>query len=415
MTILGRSSWVAGAAAIQAILFAPSAFGQTPVTGGPPTDEAAVVNAPKALAYVPPVTGPATDAMHVSIAAGGQFQTGNSHLWAATGQGKFDIRRGNDAFAASLIGNYARVETFPAPATAGTAAPPSYWADSTDNIQGKLRYDRFLTNDATLYLQLTGTHDTFQALTFRFNVDPGFKYLFVSTPSTKLWAEAGYDFQYDLHYIDSNNFERTGASIPGTGDLTLDPTGNPYLISESDTIHSSRLFAGFYQAFNKEVSLTTGIEYLQGFGGSGANPPGLPAGYVACPLPMAGMGMCANPVTISLKSARINFDALLTASVGGGFSVGLGYSLKYNSAPLPGKFDLDTSGTLNIIYALAHPAPTPPPPPAPCPPPPPPPPPVPEAPPPAPPAPATIPPTPPPATMTPPAAPPATIPPSASL
>jgi hypothetical protein len=405
--------WSVGSAAtLQAILWAPSAFAQVLVTGGPPADEAAAVVAPKAVTYAGPPVGPVTDAMHVAISAGGQFQTGNSHLWAATGQGKFDIRRGSDAFAASLIGNYARIETFPASTTPGTAPPASYWADSTDNIQGKLRYDRYLTNDATLYLQLTGTHDTFQALTFRFNVDPGFKLLFLARPSTKLWGEAGYDFQYDLHYTDSYHLEGAGA-----GGLAVDANGNYYLISQSDTIHSSRLFLGFYQAFNKEVSLSTGLEYLQGFGGSGANPPAVPDGLVACPLPMSLMGACVNPVTISLKSARINFDALLTANVGGGFSVGLGYSLKYNSAPLPGKFDLDTSGTFNVIYAFARPAPTPPPPP-PCPPPPPPPPPPPGAttpPPPAPPAPATIPVEPAPATMPPPAPAPATMPPSAML
>jgi hypothetical protein len=424
MTLLRRSARIAGAAGaatIPAILWASTSYAQAPatVTGAPPADEAAVVAGPKAPSTFVPLA-PATDAMHVAISMGGQFQTGNSHLWAATGQGKFDIRRGNDAFAASLIGNYARSETIPA-AAAGTAPAPSYWADSTNNLQGKIRYDRFLTDHATLYLQLTGTHDTFQAITFRFNVDPGFKYLFVALPTTKLWVEAGYDFQYDLHYTNDIDLERAGASgAPGTGEaLTLDSNGNPYLISQSDTIHSSRLFAGFSQAFNRDVSLNLGLEYLQGFGGSGANPPGTPSGYAACSAAMpAGQTspLCLDPVTISLKSARVNFDALLAASVGGGFSVGFGYSLKYNSEPLPGKVDVDMSGTFNLIYALAMPNPTPPPPPpAPCPAPPPPPPAVPAPAPPAPPAPATIPPPAAPVTTPPPAPAPSTMPPSATL
>jgi len=413
MTLHRRSYWLGAVPAIPAILWAPSAFGQTVITNAPPADEAAVVSAPKPVA-VPPADAPVHDSMHVAVSMGGQFQTGNSHLWAVTGQGKYDIRRGADAFAASVIGNYARTETFPAAATVGTPPPPGIWADSTDNIQGKLRYDRFLTNDASLYLQVTGTHDTFQAVTFRLNLDPGFKYLFVSLPSTKLWGEIGYDFQYDLHYSNESNLEQAGA-----GGLTLDANGDPYLISQTDTIESSRLFAGFYHAFNKEVSLSTGLEWLQGFGGSNGQPPAAAAGYSsACTTASMLMGlMCVDPVTISLKSTRINFDALLAASVGGGFSVGVGYSMKYNSAPLPGKVDVDMSGTFNLIYALAIPAPVTAPPPAPCPPPPPPPPPPPTTPQPAPaaPAPATIPPTPAPVTMPPPAPPPTTIPPTASL
>ena len=267
MTLHRRSLWLGAVPAIPAILWAPSALGQTVVTNAPPADEAAVVAAPKPVA-APPTTAPATDAMHAAISTGGQFQTGNSHLWAITGQGKYDIRRGNDAFAASVIGNYARSETFPAAATVGTPPPPGIWADSTNNVQGKLRYDRYLTGDASLYMQVTGTHDAFQALTFRLNLDPGFKYLFVSLPATKFWGEIGYDFQYDLHYTNDLNLEQAGA-----GGLTVDSNGNPYLISQTDTIESSRLFAGFYHSFNKEVSLSTGLEWLQGFGGSGASPP----------------------------------------------------------------------------------------------------------------------------------------------
>src|ERR1700722_10233067 len=97
MALLRRCSWLGHAAGILAILSAQSAFAQAPVTGGPPADEAAAVAAPKPFAYTPPVAAPVTDAMHIAISAGGQFQTGNSHLWAATGQGKFDIRRDNDA------------------------------------------------------------------------------------------------------------------------------------------------------------------------------------------------------------------------------------------------------------------------------------------------------------------------------
>lgn len=379
------TAWV-GAAAAQTT--------PTP-TGAAPADVAGTVAAPKAPADAPTLNGPSQDSTNAAVSAGGQFQSGNSHLYAATGQGKFDMRRGANVFAAGLIGNYAETLVVPPAGMPGTPTPPSTWKPSTENLQGKLRYERYLSNEANVFLQLMGTHDAFQAVTFRLNVDPGFKLILVKNEGTRLWGEVGYDFQFTDNFTDSNGIEQAGA-----GGQALDSNNLPYLISRSDTIQSSRAFVGFRQAFNKEVQLSAGLEYLQGFGGSGGDPPAIPAGYTASTI---------DPVSISLKAARVNFDTLLAANVGAGFSLGVGFTAKYNSRPLPGKVDVDTMGTLAIIYTLANAVADPPKPPPACvtPPAPPPPPPV---PPPA--APASVPapatmgapaPTPAPATMSPPA------------
>jgi putative salt-induced outer membrane protein YdiY len=343
--------------ALPRLLAAPSAIAQAAPTGAPPADEAALVAAPKNPAAAAPAGAAASDVMHASVSAGGQLASGNSNLYAATATGKFDIRRGSDVFAAGLIGNYSysEIATTPSPGT----PPTSSWKKSTENVQGKVRYERFLTNNASLYAQVTGTHDAFQAIAFRLNLDPGFKYLLVKNPSTTFWGEVGYDFQYDDHFVDSNDIEQAGAGGP-----ELDANGYSYLISSNDTIESSRLFLGFNQAFNKDVNLNAGLEYLQGFGGSGSNPPGIPAGYMTCATMPASMATnCVDPVSTSLGASRINLDALFAANVGGGFSFGVGYSLKYNSDPLPGKKDIDQAATFNIIYALTSPPPKPPAPP----------------------------------------------------
>lgn len=44
---------------------------------------------------------------------------------------------------------------------------------------------------------------------------------------------------------------------------------------------------------------------------------------------------------------------MFAAKVGGGLSVGLGFSARYDADPLPGKEKLDTATTLNLIYALS--------------------------------------------------------------
>ena len=181
----------------------------------------------------------------------------------------------------------------------------------------------------------TVRHDKFQGLDGRFNVDPGVKYLFVLTDPTSAWAEMGYDFQYDA---------RNGSAL-----TQLDASGNPIPgappLSQTATDHSVRAFLGFKHAFNKQVTFVTGVEYLQSLYSSDHEFPGANYDY------------------------RINFDALFAANLGAGFSLGLGFSARYDNAPLPGKQNTDTITTVNLIYAFSDVGAPPPAPTCPCPPP----------------------------------------------
>jgi hypothetical protein len=327
------------------LTLATPVLAQTPPSGNgaPPADLTQAVVAPKGPGDGPKPTDVARiDTTDAALSAGGQFATGNSQQFAATGLGKFNMRRGLNAFGASLLGNYAEAFIVPAATVPGTPAAPGAWQRSTENLQGKLRYDRYLSRNTSLFVQVTGTHDAFQAITFRLNADPGIKYLFLNDEIVRLWGEVGYDFQYDDNFASPHGFEQAGA-----GGVSLDATGLPYVISTSDTIHSARLFAGFHYAFNKEVQLNLGLEFLQGFGGSGGGTPAIPPGFSAATV---------DAVPISLTASRLNLDALLAAHVGAGLSIGVGFTAKYNSSPLPGKVDLDTTGTLALIYAFSSPS-----------------------------------------------------------
>jgi putative salt-induced outer membrane protein YdiY len=305
---------------------APDAF------GAPPPDAKALVAAPAGPADVAP-------GLYVTLAAGGQLATGNSQLLAGTVNGKLDLRRGYNGFGASLIGNYGQ----------GATSPGAEQHVTTENLQGRIRYDRYITEAFSLFLIDTERHDRFQGLTIRTNLDPGVKYLFLNQETTTLWGELGYDFQYDV---------RMDSALPIIDPTTGLQTGT---LSKTATEESGRVFVGFKHAFNAAVTFTTGLEYLQGFASS---TPGYAGDY------------------------RINYDALFAANVAGGFSLGLGFSSRYDHDPLPGKVHTDTSSTVSLIYSFSAPAPAAAPA-CPTPPPPPPPPPadqVPPAPPPAPPA-----------------------------
>lgn len=264
--------------------------------GTPPPDAAALVEAPKTGADAPKVEKPAHETT-ATVSAGGQLASGNSKLIALTLKSEFDMRRDANGFGAALLGNY------------GRSAPPGRPMETTaQNLQGRLRYDRFLVENMSLFLIGTGRHDRFQGLDFRLNVDPGAKYLFVRTDPTQFWGELGYDFQYDIRRDDAlNPVDAMGNALP-----PLDKTA---------TDHSARFFIGFKHAFNKEVTFGTGVEYLQSF--------------------------------VDGTRARVNYDALFAANVGGGLALGLGFSARYDHAPLPGKKTLDTATTVSLIYSFS--------------------------------------------------------------
>jgi putative salt-induced outer membrane protein YdiY len=272
-------------------------------TGAPPPDEKAAVAAPSAPADKPAIDAP-LDVTNLSLASGGQLATGNARLLAATVSGTFEMRHGYNGIGTSILGNY------------GQGAPPGQAVQATtENLQARLRYDRYIAERASFFGIVTGRHDRFQGLDFRLNLDPGFKYILATDERFAFWAEAGYDFQYDI---------RRDAALPEVDDAgkpVLDANGRQVILSKTATDHSSRLFVGYRHAFNKEVTLSTGIEYLQSF--------------------------------VDSTRYRMNFDSLFAAKVAGGLAVGLGFSARFDHAPLPGKEELDTSTTVSLIYAYS--------------------------------------------------------------
>lgn len=282
-------SCIAVGASATSILAAPVALAQS--MGAPPPDATALVSTPTASAK-PPEKADALDVTTVAISAGGQLSTGNSRLLAGTVSADYQTRFSDNGIGLNLLGNYGE-----------SATPGSNLHVSAQNIQGRARYDRYLLDQLSVFLINTGRHDRFQGIDFRYNLDPGVKYLFVQQPATKLWGELGYDFQYDVRRDDA---------LTEADGTRLDKTA---------TDHSTRVFAGFTQAFNDSVNLTTGIEYLQS--------------------------------VVHAKKNRINFDALFAAKVGGGLALGLGFSARYDHDPLPEKKRLDTQSILSLIYSFS--------------------------------------------------------------
>jgi putative salt-induced outer membrane protein len=244
----------------------------------------------------------------VTVSLGGLLASGNSRLLAVTAGSTFDHRYSNNRFGASVLANY------------GLSAPPKQAMVTTaENLHGRVRYDRFILDEATLFLIVAGHHDRFQGIEVRLNFDPGFKYLFLTEESHALWAEGGYDFQYDVRRNDARPL------LDANKNPLLDANGQPILLDKTATDHSGRMFVGFRNAFSEEVSLSMGLEYLQSF--------------------------------VDSTRYRLNFDTVIAARLASAFAFGFGFTARFDHAPLPGKRELDTTTQVSLIFAYQDPPP----------------------------------------------------------
>lgn len=288
--------------------FATTLYAQTAPTIGaaaPPPDAKALVAGPKGPGDAPKLEKPSSDNTNMNLSAGGLVTTGNSKTVALTLNGQFDMRRGDNGVLIGLLGNYGESTVAPNPST-----------PTAQNIQGKLRYDRYFIDNLAGFLLATGRHDRFQGIGFRLNLDPGLKVIAYKDEAQSIWAELGYDFQFDAR-------NDTGRQPPKDS-----PIGTPPFAA-TRTDHSARGYLGYRRNFNSAVTFSTGVELLQSF------------------------------VETDLGNAdtRVNFDANLAAKLDFGFSLGVGFSARYDRLPIPGKQQLDTTTTMSIIYAWSDAAP----------------------------------------------------------
>lgn len=292
--------------ALALALLPATAFAQATPMGAeaPPADAKALVATPKGAKDAPAIVAPKADETNASLAAGGLITTGNSKTVALTLNGQLDMRRGNNGFLFGALGNYGESSIKGAPSRA-----------TAQNLQGKLRYDRYFIDSLSGFLITTGRHDKFQGLDFRLNLDPGVKYIPFKDEAQSLWVELGYDFQFDARSTDGR--------VPAAADGT--PIAGAPLLDATRTDHSARGYLGYRRSFNSAVTFSTGVELLQSF----------------------------VKTDLGSSDTRVNFDANLAAKLDYGFALGVGFTARYDRLPIAGREKLDTTTTLSLIYAWA--------------------------------------------------------------
>ncbi|MGC4087831.1 MAG: DUF481 domain-containing protein [Polyangiaceae bacterium] len=237
----------------------------------------------------------AKDTTEMTINAGGLVAGGNAKSLAATASSKLRLRRGLNQLSAAVAANY------------GEAAPKGQGDMQTtvENFQGKVRADRFLADHFAVFIAMSGLRDRFLGLRLRLNLDPGLAYYVLDEAKHRLWIEGGYDLQHDFRRGDA-----IAAALAKTGQQ----------LDRSEVRHSGRLFVGYDNSLTENITVTTGLEYLQAFKDT--------------------------------DNYRINWDLGLNSRIGGNFSIATTLNVRYDHNPLPDIKTTDVTSALSLVYQL---------------------------------------------------------------
>jgi putative salt-induced outer membrane protein len=248
-------------------------------------------------AFTPPPSGDESkDASTLKLTVGGFLSQGNSRSLALTGVADYFLRRSASQFSTQAAVNYGR-------SAPGAGLP---YETTVSNYQARVRYDYFFAPGVAGFLSASARRDRFQGLDLRLNIDPGVAYYFIDVKDHRLWAELGYDLQYDVR---NRDFIDAAAVAP-----------EPQLIEHTEVRHNVRAFVGYDNDLTSTLKFDTGVEYLQN--------------------------------VKDTENARINFDAALTAQVNDSFSVATTVSVKFDNNPLPGVEKTDLITALNLVYTM---------------------------------------------------------------
>jgi putative salt-induced outer membrane protein YdiY len=239
------------------------------------------------------------DATELAINGGALIASGNSKSLAVTAGTTYRLRREDNQLSFAGAGNYSR-------AAIGRNQPVT----TVENLQGRLRYDRFFAKDWTVFLGVQGRRDRFAGLDLRLQVDPGVGYYFINLAERVFWAELGYDLLHDVRRDDARQpKDANGVVIPGAP-----------LVDKTSTVHSGRAFLGYKYNINEGVSLGFGLEFLQGISDTAIR--------------------------------RVNGDAVVMSKFTDSFALATSFLFRYDNKPLPGKEQIDTISSVSLVYTL---------------------------------------------------------------
>lgn len=239
---------------------------------------------------------PTTDELRFGASLGGNLSTGNTRSMSLAFNAKFGWKAANNSLGIEADVLYGRASV-----KAGGAWQP--WDTSAESFSGKARYDRFFTENDTIFGSLGALRNRFAGLDSRLQLQVGYMRNLYVKPQHRLWVEAGYDLSAD-------NYDPDPLRDPGTGEI----------LEGSDLFHSARIFLGYDNHLSELVTFATGLESLFD--------------------------------VEEARNFRFNWTNEIGLKVAGDLSVGAKFVLRVDNLPVPSNDVTDTTTLLTVTYAF---------------------------------------------------------------
>jgi hypothetical protein len=235
--------------------------------------------------------------------AGFVFTSGNSHTTTLTGGVMASRKEGDNKFSIEAAGAYGKSELRIAQDTNvdGVIGPGEIQTvnqETTNSYLAKARYDRFLTEQNSIFVTARAGADKIAGKSLIFGAQLGYSRLIYKDENHELAGEAGYDFSYESYAADG---------------------------VDSLSIHSARLFVGYTGKLSTETSIGGAVEWLTNL-----------SSEKDAPNDTDGDGNAFGQTGVdAFKDNRITGKAELTTKLRTNMSFRVAFSAKYDSAPAP--------------------------------------------------------------------------------
>jgi hypothetical protein len=235
--------------------------------------------------------------------AGFVFTSGNSHTTTITGGLVASRKEGDNKFSVEANAAYGKSQLrIAVPLDTDNVVSPdeiqTVNQETTNNWLAKARYDRFLTEQNSVFVTGRVGADKIAGKTLIFGAQLGYSRLIYKDENHELAGEAGYDFSYESYAADN---------------------------VDSLSIHSARLFVGYTGKLSTETSIGGAVEWLTNLNSEDD-----------APNDTDGDGNAFGQKGVdALKDNRITGKAELTTKLRTNISFRVAFLAKYDSAPAP--------------------------------------------------------------------------------
>lgn len=249
-----------------------------------------------------------------AISAGANLSTGNTRARNVNAGTQLYVLRGSHALTLQSALNYGQADT--------DGSGPLGYQLTTRNLNSRLRYDEFLTDNDALFLAVAHRWDSLAGLQTRVQVQAGYLRNLIRNDNTRAWIEAGYDFTFD------NRQNSNGRHVICTqDDVTNMTSGCTRVVRNFQNIHALRLFYGATHKFSEDVSVATGLEFL------------------------VNLNELEGGEADRFEDIRLNWETALNARLIERLALEVKFRLQYDRVPAATQ-EVDTNTLISVIYTL---------------------------------------------------------------